>query len=455
MEVNQISVTTVEEVLKYYNREWDLEGNSLGLEAKSKPKDFELLPSLETESPNVQGIIPTGILTASKSIWGMSYEIAKETLEYIDRLKTKVYIACIENGKLKNFLLFNPKGEIEEYKPYFKKIDYGLKWDKKDLDKIKRNPWKIMGCILKEEKVESEDSANVYLKILNRLFEKHPEGLPIKNGMYIFSVRDLVLVNKEGNEPWVDVVGYGKKLGFIPKTFLPVLNSTGEKNSWDIPIPTYEDWRYVNNPTVKANFDDLILDWKKKKPTSVFRGGSTGCGYDARNNVRIALAKLSLKLKAQGKSDFRGEPLLDAGITAGAKKFKFHRDTGLGFFSMEAVKLKPASFLSKKEQSAYKYIIYAEGNVSAHRLATDMLLGSVILFVESEYTLWFEHLLKEYQHYIKIKRDLSDLEEKILWCRANDDICEQIGKNNRQFALDLLQKDVVLNVIGNCLIHCL
>jgi len=447
MEVNQISVSTVEEVLKFYNKEWDKE---LDLESKSS---IELLPTLEYESPNVKGIIPTGILTQTKTIWGMSYEIAKETLEYIDRLKTKVFIACIENGKLINFIKFNPEGENQEYKPYFKKIDYSLKWDKSDLQKIKRNRWKIMACVLKPDNPDSGEVNNIYLKILKRLFEKYPEGLPIKNGMYVFSLRDLVLVNKEGNEPWVDVVGYGKKLGSIPKTFLPVLNSTGEKNSWDIPIPTYEDWIYVNNPEAKAKFDDLILDWKGKKSTAVFRGGSTGCGYDARNNVRIALAKLSLKLKNQGNDG--GFPLLNAGITAGAKKFKFHRDTGLGFFSMEAVKLKPASFLSKKEQSSYKYIIYAEGNVSAHRLATDMLLGSVILFIESEYTLWFEHLLKEYQHYVKVKRDLSDLEEKILWCRANDDICEQIGKNNRQFALDILQKDVVLNVIGNGLMHCL
>lgn len=446
MDVKQIAVTSIEEVLKYYNKDWDVE-NSSNLQGV---KSLELLPSLEYENANVFGMVPTGILTQNKSIWGMSYQIAKETLEYIDRLKTKVYIACIENGKLKTFLLFDPRGEIEEYKPFFRKIDRSLKWDDKDLTRIKRSHWKIMSCILKEERPELSEIVNVYLEVLKDLFAKHPEGLPIRNGMYVFSLRDLVLVRKDGTEPWVDVVGYNQKLGFIPEKFLPVFNSTGEKNCWDIPIPTYEDWNYVTLLETRLKFEDIILNWKEKKPTAVFRGGPTGCGYDARNNARIALAKLSLRLKAQGKDD-----LLNAGITPGAKKFKFHRDTGLGFFSMEAVKLKPASFLSKKEQSSYKYIIYAEGNVSAHRLATDMLLGSVILFVESEYTLWFEHLLKEYQHYIRIDRDLSNLEEKILWCRANDEICEQIGKNNRQFALDLLQKDVILNVIGNGLMHCL
>jgi hypothetical protein len=54
-------------------------------------------------------------------------------------------------------------------------------------------------------------------------------------------------------------------------------------------------------------------------------------------------------------------------------------------------------------------ILEIEGNVAAHRIASDMLLGSVPLIVDTEYTLWFQHLLKEYVHYIPVKKDLSDL----------------------------------------------
>jgi hypothetical protein len=140
--------------------------------------------------------------------------------------------------------------------------------------------------------------------------------------MYIFSLRDLVLYRKDGTEPWVDVVGYNQKLQYIPKVMLPIFNSTGEKNCWDIPIPTYEDWNYVSDPEYKAKFQDIVLDWNKKKPTAIFRGGAAGCGYNAKTNARIGLAKLSQRLRLQGKAD-----ILDAGIIAGKnKKFKFYRD---------------------------------------------------------------------------------------------------------------------------------
>ena len=139
--------------------------------------------------------------------------------------------------------------------------------------------------------------------------------------------------------------------------------------------------------------------------------------------------------------------LLDVGITAAnKKKYHFHKDTGLGYIHTN---IPFVSRLSKIEQSKYKYIIEIEGNVAAHRIASDMLLGSVPLIVDSEYTLWFQHLLKEYVHYVPVKNDLSDLVEKIQWCHEHDDICEKIARNAQQFALDILQKDVIMNVIIN------
>ncbi len=32
--------------------------------------------------------------------------------------------------------------------------------------------------------------------------------------------------------------------------------------------------------------------------------------------------------------------------------------------------------------------------------------------------MWFSHLLKPYIHYVPVKSDLSDLIEKIQWCRG-------------------------------------
>jgi hypothetical protein len=138
--------------------------------------------------------------------------------------------------------------------------------------------------------------------------------------------------------------------------------------------------------------------------------------------------------------------LLDVGITAAnKKKYHFHKDTGLGF--IENVPL--VNKLTKQQQSKYKYVLELEGNVAAHRIASDMLFGSVSLIVESGYTLWFQHLLKPYVHYIPIKGDFSDVVEKLEWCHEHDDECQQIAKNARMFALDILKKDVIIHVFVN------
>lgn len=409
-------VYSVEDVLKFYK------GNSSG----RLPEEFpEVVPTLTELSENV-----------IKGPWNQSYETAKETLNYIDRLKSKVYVVCVENNKISTVLLFSPKGQPKEYLPYLKDLDPKLKWTKEQRQEIKVKPWKFMACVLQYNNQDTNPSEHAYYKIFSNIQSK------LNNGMYIFSIRDALLVRKDGMDPWIDITGKPEKLGFIPKQFLPVFNSTGGNDYWDIPIPTYEDLEFIKG--IPEAFQTLELHWEKKLPIAVFRGGASGCGYDERNNQRIKLAKLGLEFEKSGNSELMN--LLDVGITAAnKKKYHFHKDTGLGF--IEHVPL--VNKLTKQQQSQYKYVLEIEGNVAAHRIASDMLFGSVPLIVESGYRLWFEHLLKPYVHYIPIKSDFSDLVEKLRWCHTHDEECHQIAKNARQFALDILKKEVIMNVFIN------
>jgi hypothetical protein len=420
-------VYTVEDVLKYYNKTWDT----------------------ETDISTFPGILPSLTeldLVIKADIWGLSYQIAEDTIRYIDRLKSKVYIVCVNENKITDFLLFSPKGQPREYLPYLKELDPKLKWTKEQRNEIKNKPWKFMACVLQLNKSDNPpDTQDYYKKIFTQIQSK------LRNGMYVFSIRDALLVRKDGTDPWIDITGEPVKLGFIPKKFLPVFNSTGGKEYYDIPIPTYEDLQFLRGIPEDFGFIDKSIEnfhktWKEKLPIAVFRGGASGCGYDERNNQRIRLTKLGEKLMKSKNPELMN--LLDVGITNVAKKkYHFYKDTGLGYIQENNISI--ANRLNKQQQSNYKYIIEVEGNVAAHRIASDMLLGSVPLIVDTEYTLWFQHLLKEYVHYIPVKSDLSDLVEKIKWCHEHDEICEKIAKNAQQFALDILQKDVIMNVIIN------
>lgn len=48
-------------------------------------------------------------------------------------------------------------------------------------------------------------------------------------------------------------------------------------------------------------------------------------------------------------------------------------------------------------------------------------------------TMWYFPLLQPYVDHVPVKADLSDLEEKIRWCRQNDDKCREIGENAKIF----------------------
>ena len=87
--------------------------------------------------------------------------------------------------------------------------------------------------------------------------------------------------------------------------------------------------------------------------------------------------------------------------------------------------------------------MHVDGNVAAYRLLKTMLLGSVILKVAGKYDLWVEQLLQDGVNYISVKEDLSDLIEKIEWCKSHDEECKTIAENGTLLAKKVLDKNFV------------
>jgi hypothetical protein len=55
--------------------------------------------------------------------------------------------------------------------------------------------------------------------------------------------------------------------------------------------------------------------------------------------------------------------------------------------------------------------------------------------------------LKPYVDHVPVKADLSDLEDKIRWCRENDDKCKQIGLNALSFYEKYVARSALLDYI--------
>lgn len=102
------------------------------------------------------------------------------------------------------------------------------------------------------------------------------------------------------------------------------------------------------------------------------------------------------------------------------------------------------------EQSKYKYLLYVDGHCAACRYGFMMRLGSVILKVAPRQVadrMWYFPLLKPYHDHVPVKEDLSDLEEKIRWCRENDDKCREIAQNAMNFYAKYVARDALLDYV--------
>lgn len=307
-----------------------------------------------------------------------------DTLKYIFSQHYTCYMLCVKDGSYEFYKLERRSGNPVLDKQINKTI-------KRKKIKTKTKTWRVMGCIVKPFKKESS-FAKEWIRFLDGIKDRLP------NGVFILSLSDSVFLENT-----------------VSGDFLPVYAYSGKKGYRDVPIPTYDDLFDRDIGTVET-------DWSAKKDVAVFRGSSTGCGSTADTNQRLKLATM--------KSED-----LDVGITQYTSHLKYNSPTDIG----KAEKVAPTvPSLNWKEQSKYKYIIHVDGNVVAYRLLKSMLTNSVILRVKSDFVHWADKYLQPGKHYIEIKSDLSDLQEKVDWCRNHDAECKKIADAGRTIATELL-----------------
>ncbi|XP_051955378.1 protein O-glucosyltransferase 3 [Xyrauchen texanus] len=197
---------------------------------------------------------------------------------------------------------------------------------------------------------------------------------------------------------------------------VPVISWCGSTETRDIILPTYdithstlEAMRGVTNDllSVQGNTGPV---WSNKLGKAFFRG------RDSREE-RLQLVTMSQE----------NPELLDAGITA------------FFFFREREKDLGKAPLVGFFDFFKYKYQVNVDGTVAAYRFPYLMLGNSLVLKQDSPYYEHFYTHLKPGVHYIPVKRNLSDLIEKIKWAKSNDAEVESIAKRGQSLMRDLLQ----------------
>ena len=117
----------------------------------------------------------------------------------------------------------------------------------------------------------------------------------------------------------------------------------------------------------------------------------------------------------------------------------------MNFSDARDFKFGTVGFVSMADQVGYKYLLNVEGNGAAYRLGQMMGMGCVVMIVESRWKVWFEKFLEPMKHYVPVKGDFSDLEEKILWLRGHDGEAQKIAKEGTKFYKKYLGRDGVFD----------
>jgi hypothetical protein len=86
----------------------------------------------------------------------------------------------------------------------------------------------------------------------------------------------------------------------------------------------------------------------------------------------------------------------------------------------------------------YRFQIDIDGNSNSWSFLPKLIMGSCILKVGSDWRQWFYSGLRPWEHYVPIKNDLSNLEERVAWCVENDDDAREIGANGMKYAAGMV-----------------
>lgn len=394
------------------------------------------------------------------------------TFAYIfHKFKKGIYVRIKEN-KLVTFLPFSKAKFVNEWgnrihiDPKYKNaIEFfrhiydmeGRPFNERRVNKF-TDEWYANNCLLRYEFPLSEgDTGTSHMK---NMFEELCEHRKVPDLEFFVNRRDFPLLKRDFTEPYDHMFDSDSfpLLSHRYENYAPIFSSVTKSNFADLPIPTIDDWArvksiegaYFHKTHTRQYHGDFSLPWEERINTAVFRGASTGYGTTIETNPRLKASYLSQS--TQNTKD--PVPLLDAGITDwNLRPRKIKGQKYLQTIDITKLPFGLVSKLSPEQQTRYKYILHIEGHACAFRLSLELSMGSTILLVQSEYNLWFFHLLKPYEHFVPVKKDLSDLFEQIKWCRMNDDKCKKIAENGRKFFQTYLQKEALFDYLQSLLME--
>lgn len=382
------------------------------------------------------------------------------SLRYLFNEKRSAIVVAIRDGRVALFAPFANEDFVNDWSHHLdmdadgirryyreKVVLHGARPENIEPDVSK---WWSNGAIVANERGGLNPSqwqvwGDYYLPQLREMFEAAcaaatAAGSPLPDQLFFINKRDAPIVPRA-------VAAERPKI-------LPVVSFYTGPDFADLPLPSSEDWELATGKLYPATFMHKVvggrirlsgiardlrglepLPWDRRISTAVFRGSATGRGITVRTNQRLALADMARRLNRPD--------LLDAALTGLNMRDRLVEDPDTGRLTLSHMKPSDFAFaygrqffMDMKTQARYKYAIYVDGHSAASRYSQLLRMGAVILKVESiceAPDVWYSAQLRPGIDHIPVRADLSDLVEKITWCREHDEECRQIALNARAF----------------------
>ena len=137
--------------------------------------------------------------------------------------------------------------------------------------------------------------------------------------------------------------------------------------------------------------------------------------------------------------------------------FNKHPHINIGFSSIKQGRMEYKKYLKDLVEPEkflnYKYILSINGNDKDSGLNWKLNSNSLVLMTAPKICSWLMEstLIPDY-HYVLLKDDFSDLEEKLHWCNNNQSKCIEIIRNAnkfmKQFSNEMREQEIEAAVIN-------
>jgi hypothetical protein len=167
-------------------------------------------------------------------------------------------------------------------------------------------------------------------------------------------------------------------------------------------LPTWDDLSEVKSERVV---------WEEREAIAIWRGSSTGRGA---RRVLVSMTR---------------ETCLDAHFTSHSTRP--YLDGTIVRYGRRGPQVERLSMQEQARRA--KFAVCIDGHVSAFRLRTLLAHAFCVLWVESEWEVWYQREMVAFVHYVPVAADLHDLYARIEWCQENDAQCQQIAQQGLAF----------------------